>query len=140
MKLLVMGLPGAGKTYLAKQLTALLNGIHLNADRVRATINSDLGFSPEDRVEHARRMGWMAQLIKESGHLAIADFVCPTPETRAAFGADVVIWMDTITVGRFEDTNRLFVPPANDIHITDWNYDPEAIVSEVAAIRKVLYL
>jgi len=61
--------------------------LHLNADEVRATVNSDLGFSPEDRIEQARRMGEMARLISKQGVApVIVDFVCPTELTRKAFG------------------------------------------------------
>ena len=42
----------------------------------------------------------------------VADFICPTESTRQNFKADYTIWMDTITVGRFEDTNTLFEPPS----------------------------
>lgn len=110
-KILIMGLPGAGKTTLARELAPLLNGVIFNADEVRAEINRDLGFSPQDRVEHARRMGWMCDRVVEAGGVAIADFICPTPQTRAAFGSAFTIWVDRIKEGRFEDTNRLFVPP-----------------------------
>jgi cytidyltransferase-like protein len=110
-KILVMGLPGAGKTTLATALAPLLNAVVFNADAVRANLSRDLGFSHEDRVEHARRMGWMCDRVVEAGGTVIADFICPTPETRAAFGEAFVIWIDRITAGRFEDTNRLFAPP-----------------------------
>lgn len=124
MKILVMGLPGSGKTYLAERLAEILGGVHLNADRVRATISNDLGFEHADRVEHARRMGWMAQFIKESGNYAIADFVCPTEETRKAFGADLIIWLNTIEHSRYADTNKMFEPPVGgaDIELTNWDY------------------
>ena len=110
-KILIMGLPGAGKTTLARTLAPLLNGVIFNADEVRAQINRDLGFSAEDRIEHARRMGWMCDRVVEAGGIAIADFICPTPQTRAAFGPAFTVWVDRIQEGRFEDTNRLFVPP-----------------------------
>ena len=58
-KILIMGLPGAGKTTLAQHLAPPLNAVHFNADAVRANINKDLGFSLEDRIEQARRMGWI---------------------------------------------------------------------------------
>jgi hypothetical protein len=108
-----MGLPGAGKTTLARALAPLLNAVVFNADEVRANINRDLGFTREDRVEHARRMGWLCDRVAETGGTAIADFVCPTPETRAAFGEAFIIFVDRIDKGRFEDTNKIFVPPKN---------------------------
>jgi adenylylsulfate kinase-like enzyme len=85
-KILIMGLPGAGKTTLANTLAPLLNAVVFNADAVRANLSRDLGFSHKDRVEHARRMGWMCDRVVEAGGTVIADFVCPTAETRAAFG------------------------------------------------------
>ena len=63
----IIGLPGSGKTELAKALKERINAIHLNADEVRATVNSDLRFTPEDRIEQARRMGEMARLIANQG-------------------------------------------------------------------------
>ncbi len=110
-KILVMGLPGAGKTTLSRVLAPMLGAVWFNANEVRANVNKDLGFSPEDRVEQARRMGWLCDRVTRSGIMAMADFVCPTPEARAAFGPDFVIWVDRIEEGRFADTNRLFVPP-----------------------------
>jgi adenylylsulfate kinase-like enzyme len=86
-KILIMGLPGAGKTTLANLLAPLLNAVVFNADAIRANLSRDLGFSHEDRVEHARRMGWLCDRVVEAGGTAIADFVCPTRETRAAFGS-----------------------------------------------------
>lgn len=112
MKILIMGLPGSGKTTLARELAKKLNAVHWNADAVRANLNTHLGFSEADRIEQARRMGWLCDQVVAAGQIAIADFVCPTPATRAAFGiTDCTIWVDTIKEGRFEDTNRMFVAP-----------------------------
>lgn len=114
-----MGLPGAGKTTLATALAPLLNAVVFNADAVRANLSRDLGFSHDDRIEHARRMGWMCDRVVEAGGTAIADFICPTAETRAAFGEAFVIWVDRIAAGRFDDTNRMFVPPEKiDLRVT----------------------
>ena len=112
-KLLIMGLPGAGKTTLARALAPRLGAVHFNADDVRANISRDLGFSPEDRLEQARRMGWLCDTVVAAGGFAIADFVCPMEAGRAAFGPAVTIWLDRIESGRFEDTNALFEPPAD---------------------------
>ena len=110
-KILIMGLPGAGKTTLTLALAPLLNAVLFNADEVRANLNRDLGFSIEDRIEQARRMGWLCDQVVKAGGTAIADFVCPTAETREAFGPAFTIWLDRILAGRFEDTNKLFTPP-----------------------------
>lgn len=118
----IIGLPGSGKTELAKALKERINAIHLNADEVRKTVNSDLGFTAEDRVEQARRMGEMARLIAGQGVApVIVDFICPTEETRKAFGtANIVVWVDRIKQGRFEDTNKLWEDPQKfDIRILD---------------------
>jgi len=118
----IVGLPGSGKTALAVALKERINAIHLNADEVRSTVNSDLGFTAKDRVEQARRMGEMARLIANQGVApVIVDFVCPTKETREAFGpADVIVWVDRIKQGRFEDTNKMWQDPERfDIRILD---------------------
>jgi cytidyltransferase-like protein len=118
-KILIMGLPGAGKTTLANALAPLLNAVVFNADAVRANLSHDLGFSHQDRIEHARRMGWMCDRVVEAGGTVIADFICPTADTRAMFGEAFTIWLDRIHEGRFEDTNRMFVPPDRfDLRVT----------------------
>ena len=81
-------MPGAGKTTLATILARRLNAVHFNADSVRAEINKGLGFSHEDRIEQARRMGWLWDQVVKANTYAIAEFICPTPQTRAAFRRD----------------------------------------------------
>ncbi len=118
-KILVMGLPGSGKTTLARALARRLRAVHFNADEIRHNINKDLGFSVGDRIEQARRMGWLCDRVTEAGTLVIADFICPTPDTRRAFGEAFVVWVDRIKECRFEDTGRLFVPPDRyDVRVT----------------------
>jgi len=109
-KILVMGLPGSGKSYLSDKLATLLGAVWLNADRVRAEAN-DWDFSPEGRTRQAERMKRLAQEGLDRGKHVIADFVCPTEKTRQDFAADYTVWVDTIKEGRFEDTNKMFVPP-----------------------------
>jgi hypothetical protein len=117
----IIGLPGSGKTTLAQALKEKINAIHLNADEVRATVNSDLSFTHEDRIEQARRMGEMSRLISKQGFDVIVDFVCPTEQTRDAFGdADLIVWVDRISESRYENTNKIWEYPENfDIRITE---------------------
>lgn len=118
-KILIMGLPGAGKTTLAKAIrTEMLSRglpvVHFNADEIRKNVNKDLGFSPPDRLEQATRLGWLAQQVTAGTAFCICDFVCPLRETRVAFNPDVIIYVNTISSGRFADTNALFVKPTTD--------------------------
>jgi adenylylsulfate kinase len=120
MKILIMGLPGSGKSTLAKPLAELLGGVWVNADIIRTSYN-DWDFSPEGRIRQANRMKHLSDGIVMADRVAVADFVCPTEETRSQFNPDFTVWMDTISRGRYEDTNDLFEPPEQvDYHIEDW--------------------
>ena len=121
MKILVMGLPGSGKTYLTERLVPLLKAAWYNADKLREMSN-DWDFSIEGRVRQSMRMRTFADFEKSHGRFVVCDFVCPTKETRENFDPDILIWMDTIDEGRFEDTNKIFEPPSKvDFHIKEWN-------------------
>ena len=111
IKLLICGLPGSGKTTLAEKLSKEMGAVWFNADEIRNEINKDLKFSSEDRLEHSRRMGVLCDIVLRKNHAVIADFVCPTRETRSVFGPTHIIFMDTIESGRFEDTNKVFEKP-----------------------------
>ena len=120
MKILIMGLPGSGKSTQAAPFAQLVNGVWLNADAVRKEYN-DWDFSPEGRIRQAQRMRYLADGVVRAGQVAVADFVCPTEQARAEFAPDYTVWMDTIKAGRFEDTNRVFVPPSHvDYHVSEW--------------------
>ncbi len=103
-----MGLPGSGKTTIAKLLVPMFNAVWLNADEVRKKAD-DWDFSPSGRTRQAERMKSFAQKALDENRNVIADFVCPTEQTREDFNADYIIWMDTIKEGRFEDTNKMLV-------------------------------
>ena len=139
-KILIMGLPGSGKTYFAERLKKYLetHGTKsyydfsdnpnpdysakvdwFNADDVRRKFN-DWDFSREGRIRQSLRMFEFA--MRCNGDYVICDFVAPLPEMRNNFKADWTIWMDTIDKGRFEDTNKAFVPPElYDFRITEQN-------------------
>lgn len=122
-KILIMGLPGAGKTFLAKKLAPLINAEWLNADIIRKKAN-DWDFSEEGRKRQSKRMSILSNEALKNKKNVIADFVCPTPKTRKNFSADFVIWVDTITKSRFQDTNQIFIPPKKyDIRVTTQNAD-----------------
>ena len=112
IKILIMGLPGAGKTTLAKLLVPMFNAVWLNADEVRKEAN-DWDFSEMGRSIQANRMKRLADEASKNNRNVIADFVCPTEHTRKDFNADYIIWMDTIKESEFEDTNKMFEEPKN---------------------------
>ena len=116
--ILIMGLPGSGKTTLASELVPLLKAKWLNADEVRKEAN-DWDFSAEGRTRQAKRMWAKAKEFRDQGNHVVADFVCPTPAARELFPADFIIWVDTIKEGRFDDTNKMFVKPEKyNYHVT----------------------
>jgi len=132
-KILIMGLPGVGKTTLAKHLTQMLVAVHLNADEIRSEIHKDLRFSLQDRIEHSRRMGVLCDIVVRSGVYAIADFVCPTFETRKAFGDQYfTIYIDRKPCRDYPDTTRIFEPPfTHDLLVTEGG--SPTIWAEIAA-------
>ena len=138
MKILVCGLPGAGKTHLAERLSKDLESCAwYNADVIRGAAN-DWDFSSEGRQRQSLRMKTFADFEVSQGRVAVCDFVAPTQKTRDNFEPDIVIWLDTITEGRFEDTNKMFEAPGDvDYHITKHLSDQEikAIAEEITIKR-----
>ena len=163
-RILVMGLPGAGKTYLAQALKKYLeaNGDLMkinpsrvmtyegipgpgfmkvgvdwfNADDVRKKFN-DWDFSKEGRIRQSLRMFQFA--IECTGEFVICDFVAPLVEMRNNFKADWTIWVDTIKEGRYDDTNKAFIPPEQyDFRVTEQNCEKwaEFIGDHILADRR----
>ena len=110
MKILVMGLPESGKSTFAESLSKSLFATWINANQVRAKYD-DWDFSVEGRIRQSQRMKYLSDGVVLAGGVAVADFICPTEETRKEFNADFIIWMDTISVGKYEDTNKIFLTP-----------------------------
>lgn len=123
-RILIMGLPGAGKTTLASQLRARLwsqgqTVTWLNADQVRQQYD-DWDFSHAGRIRQSKRMRELADASHDD--FVICDFVAPLIEMRNNFKADWTVWVDTIDVSRYADTDRLFqVPEFYDFRITEQN-------------------
>ena len=118
MKILIMGLPGSGKSWLGERLSKHLKIPYWDADVVRTTYGNDYDMSMGGRIIQAERMRKLAELDPVS----ISGFVCPLPGLRYLFGPDLLIWMDTIKESKYEDTNKLFHPPTKiyDLRITKW--------------------
>jgi adenylylsulfate kinase len=95
-----------------------------NADAIREAVN-DWDFSEEGRIRQAERMKRFAEGATTMGKIAVCDFVCPTHKLRKIFDADIVVWVDTITKGIYEDTNQIFEEPTHyDYRITEKNSFP----------------
>ena len=121
MRILIMGLPGSGKTTLASKLVPLIKAKWLNNDKVRKEAN-DWDFSEEARKRQAKRMADFAERYKQDGHHVVADFICPTPEARKLFNPDYIVWVNTINKGKYDDTNKMFVKPKKfDFQVTTQN-------------------
>jgi len=135
MKILIMGLPGSGKTHLAERLQKHLDCAWFNADKVREMAN-DWQFSEDARIRQARRMTNIADYEKGCGRTVICDFVCPTEMTRFIFDADITIWMNTIIAGRFQDTNKMFEEPTNFDYLVDEFMSDDKIKQMANNLRK----
>jgi len=132
-----MGLPGSGKTHLAKRLHVHLNCAWYNADKVREMAN-DWDFTDAGRRRQSERMNTIATFEAVRGRTVICDFVCPTGETRKEFNADITIWMNTIEAGRFDDTNKIFEEPTNFDYIIE-SFQSDEWILDLANRMKETY-
>ena len=113
MKILIIGLSGAGKSELAKELHSLFqankkSSIRINGDEVREA-NNDWDFSPEGRIRQAERIAKLTE--KSDASYTIVDFIAPKFIHRHTLDATIVIWMDTVKSSKYKDTDVLFEPP-----------------------------
>ena len=105
-----MGLPGSGKTSLAKLLAPMFNAVLINEDEVRKEAN-DFDLSEVGRSIHTNRMKRLADEAIQNNRNVVADFEC-TDDERKDFNADYIIYMDTIKESKLE-------PPSNfDFKVT----------------------
>jgi len=114
MRILIMGLPGSGKTTFAEMLTKEVSknmAVEIfDADVVREQLQ-DFDFSLEGRRRQAERMRDLATAAEYNSIVPICNFVCPTAEFREIFDPTVLVWLDTIKESSYADTNALFEPP-----------------------------
>ena len=108
IRILIMGLPGSGKTFLAKRFSKRKDTEWLNADKIRGKYN-DWDFSRTGIIRQVKRMKKLSNLSKKK--IIVADFVCPYKKQRDIFKPNIIVWMDTIKKGRFESMNKMFKPP-----------------------------
>ena len=145
-RILIMGLPGSGKTTLAGALKKYLEehgdiekinpmriltkeAIFLNEDEFKVRVDwfnaddirrkyNDWDFSQDGRIRQSIRMFQFS--MEAGGDYVICDFVAPLVEMRNNFKADWTIWVDTIREGRYADTNAAFVEPEQyDFRVTE---------------------
>ena len=95
-----MGLPGSGKTSLAKLLAPMFNAVLINEDEVRKEAN-DFDLSEVGRSIHTNRMKRLADEVIQNNRNVVADFEC-TDDERKDFNADYIIYMDTIKESKLE--------------------------------------
>lgn len=83
----ITGIPASGKSTIANLLREYYQRNNLpvdilDGDELRKTISKDLGFSPEDRKEHNRRVIIMAKLLSKNGITTIVPLISPYEQTR----------------------------------------------------------
>lgn len=136
-----MGLPGSGKTFLARKLKEKLERYisvdWFNADEVRKEYN-DWDFSREGRLRQSFRM--LTLMNQSKADAVLLDLVAPLAVMRDVLDCDYVVWADTISEGRFTDTNQIFNPPTKyNVRMTtkDCEYWSDVIVRTILESRGI---
>ena len=136
MKILVMGLPNSGKTFLSRKMAKILMAPNINADTLRQMCN-DWDFSEKGRIRQSERMAIIANYENQRNDFVICDFVCPTRKTREIFNADFIIWVDTSRPCKYADTSKIFENPQKfDYRVTDFDdADVKKIINKLLEQR-----
>jgi len=163
------GLSGSGKSTVADYVSRILHsrGVRtaiLDGDNVRHGLNSDLGFSPEDRTENIRRISEVAKLFTSFGIVNLLAFISPYREDRNRAremqkeGDFVEVYVDVpLEVAEERDPKGLYkkaragiipsftgisapyeAPENPEIHLKTHGRTPEESASEVVEVLETL--
>ena len=158
------GLPCSGKTTLANKLQSYLfennfPAVVLDGDQIRKKLNSDLGFSREDRKENIRRIGEVSKLFVDSRLITIVSVISPFPEDRSnvrkIFESDqfIEVYVDCPIeecerrdvkshyklarkgqLSNFTGVSAPYDPPINpEIHLQTHIYNPKECTDKIVA-------
>jgi len=105
------GLPGSGKTTITNTLAPLLKeeGLRvevMDGDEVRKSLSSDLGFSKEDREEHARRVTYVSKLLARNGVAVIVALIAPYRSFRQRVREEIENYVEIYVKASVEECIR----------------------------------
>jgi hypothetical protein len=139
MNVVVFGLPGSGRSTLARELGRATDAVVLDEEQLFGTLNCDLDRSPQGYAESARRIGWAALTILDNGVNCVCDMMLPTRLSRDSFRISsrevYAIWMDTIDSSKDESANAMWdilTPVHCNMHISNWCWEIDPIVRAVS--------
>ncbi len=108
MNVLVMGLPGAGKTWLASRIADHFKIPLFDGDAMR-DLFGNWDFSIQGRETQMKTIRCLGKITDN----CVASVVCPTVELRTILGFHCIIWLNTIERSVYNDTNEIFVTPTH---------------------------
>lgn len=139
MNVVVFGLPGSGRSTLAREIGLALNAVVLDEEKLFETLNCDLNRSPEGYAESARRIGGVASTILDNGLNCICEMRLSTELSRNNFrnsaGHVYAIWMDTIDSTGDESEGERWDPLMGDhcnLHVSNWCWEIDPIVNAIS--------